>query len=95
MLNSSVLPGLKDGVRIVNVGRGPVIEEQALIEGLETGRVHSVALDVFEEEPLAAASPLRAYPDNIFGSHNGSNTIEAVERVSRLAIEMIAGMLAK
>ena len=32
MLNSSVLPGLKDGVRIVNVGRGPVIEEQALID---------------------------------------------------------------
>ena len=93
MLNRSILPQLKDGVRIVNVGRGPVIEEQALVEGLESGKIHSVALDVFEEEPLPADSPLRSYPDNIFGSHNGSNTVEAVERVSRLAIELIADML--
>lgn len=95
MLNRAILPQLKDGVRIVNVGRGPVIEEAALVEGLETGKIHSVALDVFEEEPLPSDSPLRSYPDNIFGSHNGSNTVEAVERVSRLAIELIADMLKK
>lgn len=95
MLNCGLLPRLKDGVRIVNVGRGPVIEEKALIEGLASGKIHSVALDVFEEEPLTASNPLRSYPDNIFGSHNGSNTMEAVERVSRLAIAMIADMLGK
>jgi D-3-phosphoglycerate dehydrogenase len=95
LLNRSVLSHLKDGVRIVNVGRGPVIEEQALVEGLKSGKIHSVALDVFESEPLALDNPLRAWPNNIFGSHNGSNTIEAVERVSRAAIELIADMLAK
>lgn len=93
MLSRSLLPALKHGVRIVNVGRGPVIEEAALVEGLETGRIHSVALDVFEDEPLSPDSPLRIYPDNIFGSHNGSNTVEAVERVSRQAIDLIAEML--
>ncbi len=95
LLSRAIVQDLKDGVRIVNVGRGPVIEEQALVEGLKSGKIHSVALDVFEDEPLAADNPLRAWPDNIFGSHNGSNTIEAVERVSRTAIELIANMLAK
>ncbi|MBO6609859.1 NAD(P)-dependent oxidoreductase [Altererythrobacter sp.] len=94
MLNKENVTRLKPGVRIVNVGRGPIIQEEALIEGLESKRIHSVALDVFEQEPLSPDSPLRDYPDNIFGSHNGSNTVDAVERVSRQTIVMIAEMLA-
>ena len=43
---------MKTGVRVVNVGRGPVIDEQALIECLANGKVHSATLDVFEQEPL-------------------------------------------
>lgn len=94
MLNRKLSGKLKRGVRIVNVGRGPLIEEAALLVGLASGQIHSVALDVFETEPLPADNPLREYPDNIFGSHNASNTVDAVARVSRKTIEMIAGMLA-
>lgn len=93
MLDHSVASRLKIGVRIVNVGRGPLIEEAALVEGLYDGRIHSVALDVFENEPLAPDSPLRVFPDNIFGSHNASNTIDAVVRVSRQTIAMMSDML--
>jgi len=93
MFNETTLPLLKPGVRVVNVGRGPLIEENALITALETGVVHSVALDVFEIEPLPADSPLRTYPYNIFGSHNASNTRDAVQRVSLLAIERLFGFL--
>ena len=93
MFNEATLPLLKSGVRIVNVGRGPVIKESALIEGLDRGIVHSAALDVFEEEPLAPTSPLRQYENCIFGSHNGSNSIDAVRRVSLIAIDKIAGFL--
>lgn len=93
MFNDDVLPRLKRGVRIVNVGRGPVIDETALIRGLEEGIVHSVALDVFEIEPLPSDSPLRRYDYNIFGSHNGSNTSDAVRRVSLTAIDLMAGFL--
>ncbi|MEH6789267.1 NAD(P)-dependent oxidoreductase [Parasphingorhabdus sp.] len=93
MLHRGLLDQVKPGVRIVNVGRGPVIEEQALTDGLKNGVIHSVGLDVFEEEPLSADSPLRAYPYNIFGSHNGSNTVDAVRRVSRMAIDIIGGYL--
>lgn len=86
MFNAEVLAECKDGVRIVNVGRGPVIQETALVKGLESGKVHSAALDVFEVEPLRADNPLRSYERCIFGSHNGSNTEDAVRRVSHQAI---------
>ncbi|MEP0728518.1 MAG: NAD(P)-dependent oxidoreductase, partial [Parasphingorhabdus sp.] len=93
MFHRGLLGKVKPGVRIVNVGRGPVIEEQALVDGLKDGVIHSVGLDVFEIEPLPEDSPLRDYPLNIFGSHNGSNTIDAVQRVSRMAIDTIARFL--
>lgn len=93
MFNHQTLALVKPGIRIVNVGRGPVIEESALVTGLSSGIIHSVALDVFEVEPLAADSPLREYPFNIFGSHNGSNTSDAVRRVSLKAIDLISDFL--
>lgn len=95
MFNFEILNAVKPGVRIVNVSRGPVILEAALVDGLKTGKVHSAALDVFEAEPLEKDSPLRDFEKCIFGSHNGSNTVDAVRRVSRLAIQKIAGFLEK
>lgn len=93
LINKDCLERAKRGVRIVNVGRGPVIDEPALIDALESGHVHSAALDVFEREPLPADSPLRKHPRCIFGSHNASNTIDAVDRTSRLAIQKLCEFL--
>ncbi len=93
MFNDKTLPALKTGVRVVNVARGPVIRENALLKALETGVVHSAALDVFETEPLPTNSPLRTFDQCIFGSHNGSNSADAVRRVSRIAIKKISGFL--
>lgn len=94
MLNAEVFAGLKDGVRIINVARGPLIDEAALIAALESGKVHSAALDVFEIEPLPADSPLRSMDRCIFGTHNGSNTIDGVIRASERAIASLSGFLA-
>lgn len=93
MFNHDLLSNVKPGVRIVNVGRGALIDERALIKGMADGLIKSVALDVFEEEPLPADSPLRQYDQNIFGSHNGSNTSDAVRRVSLKAIDLISEFL--
>ena len=93
MLDAITLERAKSGVRIVNVSRGPLIDEVAVIEALQTGKVHSVALDVFEIEPLPAESPLRGFGRNIFGSHNGSNTEDAVLRASHRAIDILFGYL--
>ncbi len=89
MINRVTLERAKKGVRIVNVARGPIIHETSLIEALESGKVHSAALDVFEVEPLPADSPLRKHERCIFGSHNASNTTDAVERTSRIAIQKL------
>ena len=93
MLNADVLAQAMDGVRIVNVARGPLIDEAALIAALQSGKVHSAALDVFEDEPLPADSPLRGMERCIFGTHNGSNTVDAVIRASHQAIRHLAGFL--
>lgn len=91
MLNADVLARCKTGLRVVNVARGPLIDEAALIAALQSGQVHSAALDVFEVEPLPMDSPLRSMERCIFGSHNGSNTVDAVIRASHEAIDRLAG----
>ena len=93
MLNSQIFQRMKLGVRIINVARGPVIDEAALASALVSGRVHSAALDVFEVEPLPMPSPLRGHPSCIFGSHNASNTVDAVARTSEIAIDTLLGFL--
>lgn len=93
MVNQSSLPKMKHGVFIVNVARGPLIDEPVLVSALESGYVAAAALDVFEIEPLAMDSPLRNMPQCVFGSHNASNTVDAVARTSCRAIDEIAGFL--
>jgi len=93
MLNAESFGSVKHGVRIVNVGRGPIIEEAALEAALQSGRVYSAALDVFETEPLPLQSYLRSHPRCVFGSHNASNTTDAVVRTSEIAIEKLMGFL--
>lgn len=93
MLDAGVLARCKPGVRIVNVARGPLIDESALIEALQSGQVHSAALDVFEIEPLSMSSPLRDMERCIFGTHNGSNTTDGVIRASHEAIDRLSGFL--
>lgn len=85
MLDARSIAAMRRGVRIVNVSRGAVISEAALIAALDEGHVHSAALDVFETEPLPADSRLRTHSRCIFGSHNASNTTDAVTRASLLA----------
>ena len=93
MLNADTLAKCQPGVRVVNVARGPLIETEALVEGLTSGRVASAALDVMEVEPLPSDSPLRAHERCIFGSHNGSNTKEAVYATSERAVGILQEFL--
>ena len=94
MINQEIISKLKKGVKIVNVSRGPLIDERALSEGLESRIISGAALDVYENEPLSDNSPLRGFEQIIFGTHNGSNTFEAVQRTSHLAISKISSFLA-
>lgn len=87
LLNEASLATVRPGVKVVNVARGPLIHETALVDALQRGTVGGAALDVFESEPLGPDNPLLAFDSVIVGSHNSSNTKEAVERTSRLALQ--------
>ena len=93
LFNESILGVLKPGVRVVNVSRGPLIKETALLKGLTTGVISSAALDVFEIEPLAQTNEFLTHSKCVVGSHNGSNTIDAVIRASHEAIRLLDAML--
>ena len=95
LFNQGILEKLKPGVRVVNVSRGPLIDEIVLLDGLTSGVITSAALDVFEDEPLKQSHPILAHDRCILGSHNASNTIDAVIRASDEAINLLHGMLKK
>jgi len=69
MIGDAEFAAMKDGALIVNVSRGKLIDEVALVRALETGRLRGAALDVFEHEPLAPASPLWAREDVFITPH--------------------------
>lgn len=93
MINAESISKMKDGVYVINVSRGGLIDEPALIDALQSGKVKAAALEVFETEPLPADNPLRDLDQCIFGTHNGSHTVEGVRRASLKAIDLIFGYL--
>ena len=93
MIRRETLEVMKHGVRLINVARGGLIREEDLLVALKSGTVAAAALDVFEQEPLSPDNPLLLFPQCIFGSHNGSNTVEGVDRATRRAMELMFGFL--
>lgn len=93
LINADSIAKMKDGVRIVNVARGGIIDEPALAAALKSGKVAAAGLDVFEDEPLAADSPLRGLPNLVMTPHLGASTTEAQEGVGIEVAEAIASVL--
>jgi D-3-phosphoglycerate dehydrogenase len=94
-INAAVLARMKRGVIIINVSRGPIIDETALCAALENGKVSSAGLDVFEREPLPSTSPLLAMENVILSDHSAYYSQEAVSilktRTAMNAREVLEG----
>jgi len=82
---------------LVNTSRGKVVDEEALINALQTGRIGGAALDVFSVEPLPSGNPLIAMDNVILSPHMGAMTQEAGDRLSdtvaRQARDILEGRL--
>jgi D-3-phosphoglycerate dehydrogenase len=89
LLNADAFARMKTGAYIVNVSRGPLIDEAALCAALASGKIAGAGLDVFEVEPLPKESPLRGFKSCVFSTHNGSNTLEAVARVNQMTTDIL------
>jgi len=74
LMNAAAFAAMKPGATLVNVARGAVCDEAALIAALASGQVGQAALDVTVEEPLAGASPLWAMPNVFITPHTGGET---------------------
>lgn len=92
MINADAFAKMKDGVRIMNVARGGLINEADLLDALNTGKVAGAALDVYAEEP-ATANPLFGHERVICTPHLGASTTEAQDNVAIQVAEQISDYL--
>ena len=84
LISRQTISRMRDGAIVVNVGRGGVIDEEALIGALVSGRLAGAALDVFAEEPLPATSPLWALENVIVSPHTSALSWHENERIVEL-----------
>jgi D-3-phosphoglycerate dehydrogenase len=81
LMNSDTFVLMKPTAVLINTARGPIVEEKALIESLQTKRLAGAALDVFEHEPLPQESPLLKMENVLLAPHNSNSSPAAWERV--------------
>ncbi len=91
-LGAAEFAKMRDGVRVLNVARGGLLDEVALAEALESGKVGGAALDVFPSEPMTE-SPLFAMGNVIVTPHLGASTAEATDRAGYQSAEQVVAAL--
>jgi D-3-phosphoglycerate dehydrogenase len=79
LINADAIAKMKRGVLLVNTSRGPVIQEEDFIQGVQSGKIGGAALDVFETEPLSPDSPLRRLPSNVLLTSHAASYSESAE----------------
>jgi len=84
---------MKRSAIFINAGRGPVVDEQALIAALKNGEIHAAGLDVFEQEPLPASSELLKLPNVVALPHIGSATHETRYNMAACAVDNLIDAL--
>ena len=94
MIGAEQIAKMKDGVRLINVARGGIIDEAALAAAVKSGKVAGAAIDVFTDEPIKPDNPLLGEPRIITTPHLGASTAEAQERVALDVAEQIVEILA-
>ncbi|KYJ97696.1 D-2-hydroxyacid dehydrogenase [Microbacterium sp. p3-SID338] len=93
LIGEEVLRAVKPGVILTNVGRGSVVDETALLAALDDGRVGFAGLDVFEQEPLPADSPLWTHPRVLVSPHTAALSSKEEERIARRFAENATRLL--
>ncbi len=92
LIDKASLKKLKPGVRLINCARGGIYDEQALVEGLQSGVIGGVALDVYENEPCTD-SPLFQMDNVLCTPHLGASTAEAQVQVAEEAVTLLTNYL--
>jgi len=86
LLDADAFKRMKKGARLINIGRGEVIDEEALIESIRSGHLAGAALDAHRQEPLPADSPLWDLPNVIISPHNASASTGNEKRCAEMFV---------
>jgi phosphoglycerate dehydrogenase-like enzyme len=91
LIGEKEIASMKRGAFLVNTGRGPIIDEKAMLAALESGQLGGVGLDVYDQEPLPMDHPLRHFDNAILMSHRGYTTVEILrERYEQAITNLLA-----
>ena len=93
LIGPAELRQMKDGAFLINVARGGLVDEDALVDAVRSGRLAGAALDVFTQEPLPLGSPLWSEPRIMLTAHNAAHSYEYEERATELFIENLRRFL--
>lgn len=93
MVNTAFVSRLKPGAVLINTARGGLVETDALLAGLATGKISGYLADVLDTEPMPEDYPLKEMPGVLITSHIGSRTRESVQRQGVMAVENLANMI--
>jgi phosphoglycerate dehydrogenase-like enzyme len=93
LLGKKEIAAMKDGAVIVNTSQGRVIDQEALVEALRSGKLSYAGLDVFEDEPPAKTNPLFKLGNTVLSPHIGFNTVEAEARCTDICVDNVAKFL--
>lgn len=93
LISDDAFKAMKDGVFVVNAARGGIVDEQALVRALQSGKLGGAALDVFEKEPIDTDHPLLKLDNVTLTPHLGASTKEAQVRVAVEIAEQVVGFL--
>ncbi|NLO97205.1 MAG: hydroxyacid dehydrogenase [Peptococcaceae bacterium] len=93
LMNRHRLSKMKDNSVLINIARGGIIDEAALIDAIEKGKFLGVALDVFEHEPLSMDSPLWCFDNVIITPHNSFVSDKVKNRLFELIVENLSQFL--
>lgn len=94
LVDAARLAQMKPSAILINTGRGPLVDEEALAEALGSGRIHAAGLDVLTSEPPSADNPLLKAPNCFITPHLGWATKEARERLLDIATDNLRGFIA-
>jgi len=94
LVDRATIGRMRDGAILVNVGRGAVVDEEALVDALRSGKLRGAALDVFAEEPLPESSPLWELDNVLLSPHTAALSVKENERIVELFAENLHRYLA-
>jgi phosphoglycerate dehydrogenase-like enzyme len=95
IINADVFAAMKKTAYFINVGRGALVDEEAMIRALQTGQIAGAGLDVFVQEPLPASSPLWGMPNVIISPHTSGNTSHYNESAAEVFLENLGRYIEK